>query len=354
MSNRVTRTSRRNHSAPPKEVKSVNLALQGGGAHGAFAWGVLDRLLEEDAISCEGISATSAGAANAVVYAYGLAVGGREGARRALREFWQQIARVSLFSPFQPSFYDRLTGNHSLEGSPAFLLLHMLTHVMSPYDMNPFNYNPLQGVLESVVDFERLRRSPQIKLFLSATNVRSGKIRVFETREMSVKVVLASACLPFIFQAVEIDNEHYWDGGYMGNPALFPLIYNCTSPDIVVIHINPIRRPDVPTTAVEILNRVNEISFNSSLMREMRAVEFLNTLIEEGRLADTRLKRIRLHSIAAEKVMQSLGAVSKLNADWGFLLDLHASGRQTADAWLRNEFSEVGSRSTVDVGSQYL
>lgn len=354
MGSQAKRPARRNRSSPPRTVKPVNIALQGGGAHGAFAWGVLDRLLEEDAVTFEGISATSAGAVNAAVCAYGLTIGGREGARSALREFWRQVARAALLSPLQPSLYDRLTGNRSLGTSPAYVLLHMLTHIVSPYDLNPLNYNPLQGVLESVVDFERLRRGSRVKLFLSATNVRSGKIRVFENHEISVKVVLASTCLPFMFQAVEIGNEHYWDGGYMGNPALFPLIYGCDCADIVVIHINPISRPDVPTTASEIMNRINEISFNSSLMREMRAVEFMNRLIEEGRLGDGHLKKIRLHAIEAEDVMQRLGAASKLNADWGFLLELHAIGRERADAWLRNEFSEVGCRSTVDVRGKYL
>jgi NTE family protein len=335
-------------------VKSVNLALQGGGAHGAFAWGVLDRLLEEDAIAFEGISATSAGAVNAVVCAYGLIQGGRAGARQALREFWQQISRAALLSPLQPSFLDRLMGNRSLETSPIFLLFHMLTQVVSPYELNPFNYNPLFDVLERMVDFELLQRNPQVKLFLSATNVRSGKIRVFENHEVRAEVVLASTCLPFIFQAVEIDEEYYWDGGYMGNPALFPLIYRCEASDIVVIHINPISRPTVPTTATEILNRINEISFNSSLMREVRAVEFLNRLVDEGRVLTPDIRQVRLHAIEADEVMQHLGAASKLNADWDFLIDLYTIGRKKADAWLRDDFSKVGIKSSIDIQDKYL
>jgi len=335
-------------------VKSVNLALQGGGAHGAFAWGVLDRLLEEDAIAFDGISATSAGAVNAVVCAYGLTTGGREGARQALREFWQQISDAARLSPLQPSFLDRFTKNRSLETSPAFLIFHMLTQMVSPYELNPFNYNPLVDVLERVVDFELLRRSPQVKLFLSATNVRSGKIRVFENHEISVRVVLASTCLPFIFQAVEIDEEYYWDGGYMGNPALFPLIYRCESSDIIVVHINPISRSTVPTTAADILNRINEISFNSSLMREVRAVEFLNRLVDEERVLAPGIRQVRLHAIEAEEVMQHLGAASKLNADWDFLTDLYATGRNRADAWLRADFPKVGIESSIDIRNKYL
>jgi NTE family protein len=346
--------SRKRRSARRLEVKPVNLALQGGGAHGAFAWGVLDRLLEEDAVAFDGISATSAGAVNAVVCACGLIKGGREGARQALREFWQQISRAALLSPIQPSFLDRLAGNRGLETSPAFLLFHMLTQVASPYELNPFNYNPLLTVLEQTVDFELLRRSPQVKLFLSATNVRSGKIRVFENHEMSAEVVLASTCLPFIFQAVEIDEEYYWDGGYMGNPALFPLIYRCETSDIVVVHINPISRPTVPRTAAEILNRINEISFNSSLMREVRAVEFLNRLVEEGRVLTPDIRQVRLHAVEADEVMRHLGAASKLNADWNFLTDLYTIGRKKADAWLRDDFPKVGIKSSIDIQDRYL
>jgi NTE family protein len=354
MSKAIDGRSSKSRSAPQKGTKRINLALQGGGAHGAFAWGVLDRLLEEDTVVIEGISATSAGAVNAAVCAYGLAVGGRDGARSALQEFWRSLSQAARFSPFQPSFLERLYGSHNVPSSPAHFLLHMLTQVISPYELNPLNYNPLQHVLERLVDFERLRHSSQVKLFLSATNVRSGKIRVFENCEMSVKAVLASACLPFLFQAVEIDKEYYWDGGYMGNPALFPLIYGCDCSDIVVVHINPIHRPTIPTTATEILNRVNEISFNSSLMREMRAVQFLNKLLESGKISAPNLKQIRLHAIEADEVMQELGAASKLNADWSFLLDLYAVGREKAGAWLQNEYTAVGTISTVDVESRYL
>jgi NTE family protein len=228
-------------------VKTINLALQGGGAHGAFAWGVLDRLLEDGRIAFEGISATSAGAMNATVLAYGLALGGREGARRALADFWRRISHAGAFSPLQPTLVDRLTHNHSLEHSPAYLVLDLMMRLLSPYQFNPFNYNQLRDVLEAVVDFDVLRERSVVRLFLSATKVRTGKIKVFTGREIGADAVLASACLPFLFQAVEIDGEHYWDGGYMGNPAIFPLIYGCESADVVLVHINPINRPDVST-----------------------------------------------------------------------------------------------------------
>jgi NTE family protein len=335
-------------------VKTVNLALQGGGAHGAFAWGVLDRLLEDERISFEGISATSAGAANATVLSYGLTMGGRDGARRALATFWRRIARTAIFSPLQPSPWDRLTHNHGLENSPAYMAFDILSRVFSPYQLNPFNLNPLKSVLEEVVDFERLQRECAVKLFLSATNVRTCKVKVFTGAEVCVNAVLASACLPFIYQAVEIDGEHYWDGGYMGNPAIFPLIYHCDSADVVIVHINPTERPDVPKTARDIMNRINEISFNSSLMREMRAISFVTKLIEDGKLADDEVKRMMLHAIEADDMMRDLGVASKLNADWEFLMHLHGIGRQRAELWLASTFDRLGRESSIDINAKYL
>jgi NTE family protein len=335
-------------------AKTVNLALQGGGAHGAFAWGVLDRLLEEEALTIEGISATSAGAMNAAVLAHGLTEGGRAGARAALRGFWRRIARVAQLSPLQPSPWDRAMHNHGLTNSPAFLWFELLTRLSSPYQFNRWNYNPLGDIVRSSVDFDRLRRESAVKLFLSATNVRTCKVRVFECADISADAVLASACLPFMFQAVEVDGEHYWDGGYMGNPAIFPLIYGCDSPDVVVVHINPINRPDVPETATEIMNRINEISFNSSLMREMRAIAFVGRLIDEGKLVDKDMKRMRMHAIDAQDVMQGLGVASKLNADWEFLTHLHDIGRRRAEAWLDSTFDRLGVEGTVDLATRYV
>jgi NTE family protein len=337
-------------------TKTVNLALQGGGTHGAFAWGVLDKLLEDGRIEIEGISATSAGAMNAAVLAYGFSQGGSAGARKALDGFWRRVADAAAIAPLQPSFLDRILQNHALSFTPAFLLFDLMTRLMSPYQFNPLNINPLRHVLEQSVDFDRLKRSTAIKIFLSATNVRTGKIKVFKDAEISPDAVLASACLPLIFQAVEIDGEAYWDGGYMGNPALFPLIYECRSADVVVVHINPLARAQVPKSAQDILNRINEISFNSSLMREMRAVAFVNRLIDEGTISDIfngRMKRMLLHSIAADEFMQSLGVASKFNADWRFLTQLREIGRERAAAWLATSFGLLGEVSTVEM-STYL
>ena len=336
------------------EAKPANLALQGGGTHGAFSWGVLERLLEEPGFDIEGVSATSAGAMNAVVLAHGLTIGGREGAKQALANFWGRVGEMAKTSFLQPSWYDRLTQNHRLELSPSYYFFDMLSRIFSPYQMNPLNYNPLRSVIERTVDFAGLRRRSAIKLFLCATNVRTGKVRVFTNDEVSVECVLASACLPFLQQAVEVDGEYFWDGGYMGNPALFPLIYGCESRDIVVVHINPTERRQLPRTAQEIINRINEISFNSSLFREMRAIAFVSKLIDDGKITDGSLKRMLIHAIEADDVMERLGPASMLNADWGFLTHLRDTGRERADRWLKVHLPMVGIESSVDVRTKYL
>ena len=339
----------------PVGPKAINLALQGGGAHGAFTWGVLDRLAEDERIAFDGISATSAGAMNAVVFAYGWSVGGREGARKALADFWRRISDAAQITPLQPSWFDRMMHNHSLQYSPVFMAFDLISRLFSPYEFNPLNRNPLRDVLRDSVDFEALRKSDcPIKLFLSATNVRSGKVKVFERGEICADRTLASACLPFLFQAVEIEGEHYWDGGYMGNPALFPLIYNCACSDIVVVHINPLYREKLPRTAAEIMNRVNEISFNSSLMREMRAIAFVTRLVDDGMVKRGDLRRLFIHAISAEQEMNKLGVASKFNGDWMFLTYLRDTGRQHADSWLAENFDRLGRESTVDIRQQYL
>jgi NTE family protein len=333
-------------------IKTINLALQGGGAHGAFAWGVLDHILEDGRIDIEGISATSAGAMNAAVLAYGFEQGGREGARKALAGFWRRIAHTAAAFPLQPLLLNRFARNPHLDFSPIFSAFDFFVRLFSPYQFNPVNFNPLRAILRDCVDFERLRGS-HIKLFLSATNVRTGKVRVFKNAEITADAVLASACLPTVFQAVEIDGEAYWDGGYMGNPAIFPLIYECRSRDVVVVHLNPVTRPDVPKTAAEIINRSNEISFNSSLMREIRAIDFITRLIDEGKITDSSIKRMLIHSVDAEGFMSSLGVNSKLNVDWEFLNHLMALGRAKSAAWLDAKFQDLSVRSTADF-SLYL
>ncbi|TCO80564.1 NTE family protein [Plasticicumulans lactativorans] len=339
---------------PDFGLRRINIALQGGGAHGAFTWGVLDRLLEDGRIAVDAISGTSAGAMNAAVLASGLASGGPAGARAALDRFWRRIADAARLGPLQPSWMDRMLGTGNLDWSPLWFMFDTMTRFFSPYELNPMNVNPLRDVLIDVVDFERLRASTDVKLFLCATNVRRGRIRVFETAEITADTVLASACLPFLFQAVEIDGEHYWDGGYMGNPPIYPLIYNADSRDVLIIRINPIEIPKVPTTAREILDRVNTLSFNSSLMREMRAIDFVTKLIDQGALDPAQYKRMRIHSIDAEERMAKLSVSSKLNADWGFLQELRALGRERADAWLAQHFDDLGERSSVSIADVFL
>ena len=334
--------------------KKVNLALQGGGAHGAFAWGVLDKLLEDGRVTFDAVSATSAGAMNAAVLGYGLTIGGAEGARDELEKFWKKISDEGAKGPLQPSFIDKAIGNHSLDYSPIFMFMDILSRIMSPYELNPMNINPLRKVLESSIDFNVLREGCPIKLFLSATNVRTGKVRMFENHEIGPDQVLASGCLPFMFQTVEIDGEGYWDGGYMGNPAIFPLIYGSETNDVVIVHINPLNRNEIPKSAKDIMNRINEISFNSSLMREMRAIAFVSHLIDDGQLQDDKHRRMLIHSIQDEEFMNSLGVTSKLNPDWGFMKELKEVGRASATKWLDEHFADVGVRSSTDIHSAFL
>lgn len=338
--------------------KIVNLALQGGGAHGAFAWGVIDRILEDGRIGIEGVSGTSAGSMNAVVYAYGNMLGGADGAREQLHNFWKRISELgSTLSPMPKMPWESFSLSKSTDNPLLFNMFESFTRLMSPYQFNPFNFHPLKIALNEFVDFDRLHACECSKLFLSATNVRTGKVKVFINKEITTDVVLASACLPFLFQAVEIGGEHYWDGGYMGNPSLFPLFYHTDSRDIVVVHINPIERNKVPTKAPEIFNRVNEITFNASLLKELRAVAFVNKMLDEGWLKDEhkdKLKHMLVHSIRAEKAMCDLSVASKFSTEWKFLLDLRDRGRAVAQEWIEENFKAINKRSTVDLYCEFL
>jgi NTE family protein len=343
---------------PKANRKPVNIALQGGGAHGAFAWGVLDRILEDGRLDIEALSATSAGAMNAVVMAYGVSLGGPAGARDKLSEFWTEISRAGeLYSPVRTLPWEKWLQAYGFQSefSPTYHAFQAMTHLFSPYQLNPFNFNPLKDVLLRVVDFEKLSHcNKATRIFLSATNVRTGKIRVFHNEELTVDVVMASACLPYVFQAVEIEGEAYWDGGFMGNPAIFPLIYHGASKDVIIVHINPIERKKLPKTAPEIFDRMNEISFNSSLMREMRAVEFVTRLIDEGALDGSKYHRMRVHSIRDDAEMAQLGVATKLNPDWEFLCRLRDAGRRRAEEWLDQNYDRVGHDSSVDLAEIFL
>ena len=338
-------------------VKNINLALQGGGSHGAFSWGAIDYLLEDGRIAIEGISATSAGAMNAAALAQGMLRGDHDEARASLEQFWKSISDLGKrLSPFRnmPGMEMFSGKKFSLDDSPMFQLSDFMTRMFSPYQLNPFNLNPLKAVLEEMVDFEAIRKHSKMKLNICATNVETCKLRIFETKELTADAVLASACLPFMFQSVEIDGEYYWDGGYIGNPAIFPLIYQCQSQDVVIVHINPIVRKGVPTSASDILNRLNEVSFNSSLMREMRAISFVAKLIEEGKVKEGDMKNMHIHSIRADDTMAQHGVSSKMNTDWDFLTHLRDEGRAVAKAWLAENFNKIGKQSSVDIRKEFM
>ncbi|HZW22701.1 patatin-like phospholipase family protein [Noviherbaspirillum sp.] len=334
---------------------SIDLALQGGGAHGAFTWGVLDRILEDGRLRIDGISGTSAGAMNAVVLADGYSRGGGpDGARKALRHFWRAVSRITRLSPLQRSPLDHLMGNWTLDSSPGYLALQMAGAFVSPYQFNPFNINPLRDLVHRLVDFDRVRSCEALHVFISATNVRTGKARIFRRGELDADRVMASACLPQLFHAVEIDGEAFWDGGYMGNPALFPLVDETDAHDLIIVQINPIVREDLPHSATEIMNRLNEITFNASLVREISSILLLKKLIDEEHVTRVRYTDMRLHKVSADAELMGLSVSSKLNAEWGFLEYLHRVGYRAANEWLDMNFSSLGHTSTLDLASIYF
>ena len=325
----------------------VDLALQGGGSHGAFTWGVLDRLLEEPWLGIDGISGTSAGAMNAAVLVDGFVKGGAAGARTSLESFWRRVSDAARFSPFRRGPLDVLLGRWTLDSSPIYVGMDLLSRLVSPYDLNPMGNNPLRAILAETIDFERLARSP-IKLFITATNVRSGRGHVFKNNAITPDVLLASACLPTMFQAIEIDGEPYWDGGYSGNPTITPLIRECTSQDTILVQINPIERKESPRSASEILNRLNEVSFNAVLLKELRMIALLRQVANPGDSEGGQWAGMRVHRVASE-MMTELGASSKLNAEWEFFSLLHDEGRRSAQVFLETHAMDLGSRSTLNI-----
>jgi NTE family protein len=334
--------------------KNINLALQGGGTHGAFEWGVIDRLLNEKNLTIEGVSATSGGGINAAVFIDGFVKNGVKGARQALAEFWRQIANRQAFSPLRRTPIERLMNGWNLNRSLGYGVFETLLRIYSPYDFNPINYNPLREILTEMLDVDRLRTCHLIKLFITATRVYNGQPRVFQCDEINIDVLLASSCLPHIFQAVEIDGEPYWDGGYMGNPSLWPLFYECSCPDILLVQLNPIWRKETPMSSMEITNRLNEITFNSSLVAEMRAISFVSRLLKEGRLEAERYKDIHLHTIEKPPELSILNASSKMNCEWDFLCYLRDMGFKAADVWLSNHFDKIGSESSTPIHETFL
>jgi NTE family protein len=325
----------------------IDLALQGGGSHGAFTWGVLDRLLEEPRLTIAGISGTSAGAMNAAVLADGWTAGGAAGAREALEKYWRNVSRAAAFSPMQRSPLDRLMGRWSLDSSPAYIFTDLMSRLLSPYDLNPLGFNPLREILTESIDFERLARAP-IKLFITATRVRTGRGRIFRNAEINADVLLASACLPTMFRAVEIDGEPYWDGGYVGNPTITPLVRETDARDTILVQINPTERMEEPRTAAEILNRLNEISFNSPLAKELRMIALLRQVADPGTGEGARWARMKTHRIKSD-MLTAFGASSKLNAEWAFVSTLRDEGRRAAGEFIDRHGADVGERSTADL-----
>ncbi|WOJ90427.1 patatin-like phospholipase family protein [Methylocapsa polymorpha] len=325
----------------------IDLALQGGGSHGAFTWGVLDRLLEEPWLEIDGISGTSAGAMNAAALVDGYVKGGPAGARQALETFWRRVSDAARFSPFRRGPLDVLLGRWTLDSSPIYVGIDLMSRLLSPYDLNPMGKNPLREILAELIDFTRLAQAP-IKLFITATNVRTGRGHVFKNDAITADVLLGSACLPTMFQAVEIDGELYWDGGYSGNPTITPLIRECKSQDTILVQINPVERKESPRSASEILNRLNEVSFNAVLLKELRMISLLRRVADPGDSEGAQWAGMRLHRIASE-LMTDLGASSKLNAEWDFFTLLRDEGRRSAQAFLETHASDLGCRSTLDV-----
>ena len=333
----------------PAPQKKVSLALQGGGSHGAFTWGVLDALLADGRLDIEAITGTSAGAMNAVAFADGFAQGGAVGARKKLETFWRAISDTGVLTPVQQDVLSPFLGALKQQNSPMHWWGDFLTHYASPYEFNPLNINPLKLQLETLIDFDKVRACEDLKVFIAATNVHNGKIKVFERGELTTQHVLASACLPLLFQAVEIDGVPYWDGGYMGNPALFPLFYKTAASDVILIQINPIERKETPKTARDIQNRLNEISFNGALMGELRAVATINKLIEQGHLSTDHYKYQMLHRIDADAELLKFGAASKMDASWELISKLHGIGVKAGQDWLNANFDAIGVRGTLNL-----
>ncbi len=329
------------------EVKKIDIALQGGGAHGAYSWGVIDRLLDEPRIEIDGICGTSAGAMNGVCTIYGLSKGGRNLAKHTLVKFWHKISEAGKNSILQPTWMDKAMSPGNMDFSPLYKFFSVTAETLSPKQFNPLGINPLEKILNELIDFEELQKISPPKLFVCATNVKTCKARIFGPSEITSKAVMASACLPYLFDAVEIDGEFYWDGGYMGNPPLSPLTeFTEGTDDILLVKINPFTITKVPDNIEDIKDRVNEISFNSSLALEIQHLEFINDLVDKGITMDGKFKKINLHALSADNALGNLNLSSKLNTNWDFLMHLKTLGYKACDNWIEKNFDNIGKCST--------
>ena len=328
--------------------KRVNLALQGGGAHGAFTWGVLDAFLADGRLEVAAISGASAGAMNAVVFADGMREGGVEGARKQLEQFWRGVSLDGEMNDHQRDLFDSFLGFWD----PLKIgqtIAENSTSYISPYQSNPLDINPLRDVVSRLIDFPALRATDNLKLFISATCVRTGKIRIFERPELTIDMVMASACLPTVFKAVQVGDEFYWDGGYMGNPALFPFFTETDTEDVILVQINPIERKDIPQTSRDIMNRLNEITFNAALLQEFRAIDFVARLIDQGRLDGTHYKKVRMHLVEGGEKLDAYSADTKMNADFDFFRTLFAIGKSAGEKFLADNFDAIGVKGTLEL-----
>ncbi|NBT85371.1 MAG: patatin-like phospholipase family protein [Alphaproteobacteria bacterium] len=328
------------------QKKKVALALQGGGAHGAFAWGVADRLLEDGRFDIEGVSGTSAGGMNAASIIQGLIKGGTEGARATLKDYWRSMSELSKkISPYSLNPIDKANKYYNLDHSLGFLMMGKLQEHFSPYDLNPSNKNPFGDFVKGFFDFATIRESTERRIFLGTTHVKSGKIKIFTNKDICSDVLMASACLPFMFQAVQVDGEYYWDGGFIANPAIFPLISECSTSDIIVVQLTKTYREELPKTKADIVDRLKEITYNGCLVREMRAIYFITKLIDDGKIKEGTMKRMNMHMIKNEDSFKNLNLSSALNTDWDFLMMLHNEGRKAADRWINDHYDDVGSKT---------
>jgi NTE family protein len=344
----------RNRDRSRTGTRRINLALQGGGAHGAFTWGVLDHLLADDRLDIVGISGTSAGAVNAVMAADGLARGGRDEARRRLADFWRAASVGGELPAVQRAVTDRLFSLMPFAATPLQNWFEAMAHYFSPYELNPLNINPLKDLIARFVDFDAVRAS-DIALFVAATNVHTGRLRIFANETLTADAVMASAALPFLFRAVEIDGIPYWDGGYMGNPAIFPFLHATEADDVIVVQVNPVARVMTPRTSAEIINRLNEITFNSALIAELRAIDFANRLVDDGHLsggARNAWRKLHIHRIHLGGLGSRLTASSKMKTDFDFFQLLHRAGQRAARRFVEQHLDDIGRRSTIDLAAE--
>lgn len=357
-SSKTARAKRSAGGAPDKppfaKTKSVTLALQGGAAHGAFVWGVLDRLLEDERLEIEGVSGTSSGAINAVLLASGMIGGDRTVARDLLARFWRHVSDACEERRWTVGMLFRLARSRIMQISRKDALFDLMSRILLPYDFDPQTMNPLRSSIGAMVDFERLRQSSTIRLFVNATNVATNANRIFDNADVSLDAVCASCCLPYLFDAVEVDGERYWDGGYMGNPTIYPLIYHCATSDVVMVLTTPLGRKERPESSADILTRVSEVSFTSAFMREMRAINFVTELIERGHVSEASgLRRINMHAVAPQADDPEFDVAQRFNAEWGFFQGMRSKGRAAAQAWLDDAFPKLGESSSIDVGGLF-